>query len=108
VSLKIAFIIGSTRPNRFADKVVSWFLEEAGSRTDMVVEMVDLRDQDLPFMNESRSPGLTGGKGLVRTSSADSTPTLRRPLSTITAPPLSSRTRWIPRSWHGLESRLAL
>ncbi len=52
---KIALIIGSTRPTRFADKPAQWMLKQAQARTDMDVELVDLRDYDLPFFNEMAS-----------------------------------------------------
>ena len=52
---KIALIIGSTRPTRFADKPAQWMLKQAMARTDMDVELVDLRDHDLPFFDEMAS-----------------------------------------------------
>ena len=52
---KIALIIGSTRPTRFADKPAQWMLKQAQARDDMSVELVDLRDYDLPFFNEMAS-----------------------------------------------------
>jgi NAD(P)H-dependent FMN reductase len=59
--LRVALIIGSTRPNRFADRVASWFLEEALTRDDMSFETVDLRDQNLPLLEEPASPGRASG-----------------------------------------------
>lgn len=53
--IKIAVIIGSTRDSRFADKPSQWILEQAKARGDMEVEMVDIRDFDLPFFNEKAS-----------------------------------------------------
>jgi NAD(P)H-dependent FMN reductase len=52
---KIALIIGSTRPTRFADKPAQWMLKQAQARDDMSVELVDLRDYNLPFFNEMAS-----------------------------------------------------
>ena len=52
---KIAIIIGSTRATRFADKPAQWMLKQAQTRTDMSVELVDLRDYDLPMFNEMAS-----------------------------------------------------
>lgn len=49
---KIALIIGSTRAARFADIPAQWMLAQAKARTDMAVELVDLRDYDLPLFNE--------------------------------------------------------
>ena len=52
---KIALIIGSTRATRFADKPAQWMLAQAQARIDMTVELVDLRDYDLPLFNEMAS-----------------------------------------------------
>jgi NAD(P)H-dependent FMN reductase len=52
---KIALIIGSTRATRFADIPAQWMLAQAQARTDMTVELVDLRDYDLPLFNEMAS-----------------------------------------------------
>jgi NAD(P)H-dependent FMN reductase len=52
---RIALIIGSTRPTRFADKPAQWMLKQAQARTDMEVDLVDLRDYPLPFFAEVAS-----------------------------------------------------
>ena len=52
---KIALIIGSTRKARFADKPAAWMLKQAQARADMEVELVDLRDFDLPLFDEAAS-----------------------------------------------------
>ncbi|CDZ45246.1 NADPH-dependent FMN reductase [Neorhizobium galegae] len=52
---KIAVIIGSTRPTRFADKPAQWMLKQAQARDDIEVELVDLRDHPLPFFDEMAS-----------------------------------------------------
>ena len=52
---RIALIIGSTRDARFAEKPAQWMLEQAQARTDMDVELVDLKDFDLPLFNEAAS-----------------------------------------------------
>jgi NAD(P)H-dependent FMN reductase len=52
---KIAVIIGSTRPTRFADVPAQWILEQAQIRGDLDVEVVDLRDHPLPFFDEMAS-----------------------------------------------------
>jgi NAD(P)H-dependent FMN reductase len=55
VKPKIAVIIGSTRPTRFADKPAQWILKQAQARGDMEVELIDLRDHPLPFFDEMAS-----------------------------------------------------
>jgi NAD(P)H-dependent FMN reductase len=52
---KIAIIIGSTRKTRFADKPAQWMLKQMQARDDMDVELVDLRDFDLPLFDEPAS-----------------------------------------------------
>lgn len=52
---KIAVIIGSTRPTRFADVPAEWILKQAEAREDIDVELVDLRDHPLPFFYEVAS-----------------------------------------------------
>ncbi|WP_210527384.1 NADPH-dependent FMN reductase [Rubellimicrobium arenae] len=52
---KIALIIGSTRQARWADKPAQWALKKMQERGDIDVELVDLRDFDLPFFNEVAS-----------------------------------------------------
>ena len=59
--LKVGLIVGSTRPNRFADTPVKWLVEGAAARTDLRLEVLDLRDHRLPFFNEPASPAYTGG-----------------------------------------------
>ncbi|MGO4441164.1 NADPH-dependent FMN reductase [Rhizobium sp. RAF56] len=52
---KIALIVGSTRPTRFADKPAQWMLKQAQARDDIEVELIDLRDHPLPFFDEMAS-----------------------------------------------------
>ncbi|UPG87429.1 NAD(P)H-dependent oxidoreductase [Luteibacter aegosomatis] len=52
---RIAVIIGSTRASRFADVPAQWMLRQAQARQDMDVELVDLREFDLPFFDEIAS-----------------------------------------------------
>lgn len=52
---KIALIIGSTRPTRFADIPAQWMLAQAQARTDMTAELLDLRDFNLPLFAEMAS-----------------------------------------------------
>jgi NAD(P)H-dependent FMN reductase len=52
---RIALIIGSTRKTRFADKPAAWMLAQMQARGDLEVELVDLRDFDLPLFDEMAS-----------------------------------------------------
>lgn len=52
----IGIVIGSTREGRFADKPAQWFHSIASQRTDVTVELVDLRDYPMPFFDEPLSP----------------------------------------------------
>ena len=52
---KIAIIVGSTRASRFADKPVTWLVENAQKCDDMTFEVLDLRDYDLPLFDEVAS-----------------------------------------------------
>ncbi len=52
---RIAVIIGTTRDTRFADKPAAWILDLAKKRADWDVELVDIRDFDLPLFNERSS-----------------------------------------------------
>ena len=54
--LKIAIIVGSTRPGRKADVVAKWAYEIAGQRSDAEFEIVDIKDFNLPLLDEPNSP----------------------------------------------------
>ena len=59
--LKLALIVGSTRPNRFADRPKDWIVEGAKARTDLALEVLDLRDFKLPFFEEPTPPAFAKG-----------------------------------------------
>ena len=59
--LNVALIVGSTRPNRFADVPAKWIATGAESHTDFQLDILDLREADLPFFNEPASPLYTDG-----------------------------------------------
>jgi NAD(P)H-dependent FMN reductase len=59
--LKVGLIVGSTRPNRFADIPAKWLVEGAAARADLRLTVLDLRDYRLPLFNEPAPPAYTGG-----------------------------------------------
>jgi NAD(P)H-dependent FMN reductase len=54
--LRVAIIIGSTRPGRKGETVARWVHEIASSRGDAEFELVDIKDYDLPLLDEPVSP----------------------------------------------------
>lgn len=50
--IRIAIIIGSTRPGRNGEVVARWVYEIASKRTDAEIELVDLKDFNLPHLDE--------------------------------------------------------
>jgi len=60
---KLAIVIGSVRPNRFADHPTQWIADIARQRGDFDVEVVDLKDHPLPFFAEEISPMYAPSKG---------------------------------------------
>jgi len=56
--LKIAIILGSTRPNRIGEGVARWVYDIAARRTDAHYDLIDLKDQNLPLLDEAAPPSL--------------------------------------------------
>jgi len=54
--IRIAIIIGSTRPGRNGEAVGKWVFELASKRTDAEYELVDLMDVNLPLLDEPVPP----------------------------------------------------
>jgi NAD(P)H-dependent FMN reductase len=52
---KIAIIISTTRAARFGEKPAKWIHSIASARTDMSVELIDLREYPMPFFDEVAS-----------------------------------------------------
>lgn len=52
--LKIGIIMGSTRPGRNGEAVARWVYDQARQRRDIEVELVDLKDFNLPLLDEPR------------------------------------------------------
>ena len=60
--LRIALIVGSTRPNRFADIPAQWTPEGAASPKALVLDVLDLRDAALPFNDTAAAEIYTEGR----------------------------------------------
>jgi len=54
--LSIKIIAGSTREGRFSDKAAAWIAEELNKQDGVMVEVLDLRDYEMPFFNEPMGP----------------------------------------------------
>ena len=54
--MKVQIIIGSTRPNRVTDRVAKWIATEAKNLPETEVEILDLADYPMPFLDEPISP----------------------------------------------------
>jgi NAD(P)H-dependent FMN reductase len=56
--LKIGIILGSTRPGRNGEAVARWVHQMASRRNDAAFELVDVRDFNLPLLNEPIPPSM--------------------------------------------------
>ncbi len=50
-TLKVAIILGSTRPGRNGEAVSHWIYEIAKKRRDADFELVDIKDFNLPLLD---------------------------------------------------------
>lgn len=57
--LRIGIIMGSTRPNRVCEGVANWVTEQCKNRTDAQFELVDIKDYNLPLLDEPISPAMS-------------------------------------------------
>jgi NAD(P)H-dependent FMN reductase len=55
---RLLVIVASVRPTRVGGAVGDWVLEHARARAGLAVEVADLRELDLPLMNEPNHPRL--------------------------------------------------
>src|SRR5713226_4205161 len=58
IMLRIAIIIGSTRPGRNGEAVARWVYEIAQKRSDAEFELVDIKDFNLPLLDEPVPPSM--------------------------------------------------
>ena len=56
--IKVAIVIGSTRPGRKAETVARWVHAIATKRSDAEFELVDIKDFNLPLLDEPMPPAM--------------------------------------------------
>lgn len=56
--IRIAIILGSTRPGRVGEAVARWVYDLAKKRTDAEIELIDLKTFDLPLLDEGAPPSM--------------------------------------------------
>ncbi len=56
--IKTAIVIGSTRPGRKAEAVAHWVYDIAKNRSDAEFEIVDIKDFNLPLLDEAMPPSM--------------------------------------------------
>ena len=56
--IKVGIIIGSTRPGRKAEDVARWLHAIASARSDASFELVDIKDYNLPLLDEPVPPSM--------------------------------------------------
>ncbi len=56
--IKVAVIVGSTRPGRKALEVARWVMDIAALRADAIFELVDIQDFNLPLLDEPVPPSM--------------------------------------------------
>ncbi len=56
--IKVAIVIGSTRPGRNGESVAHWVYEIAAKRSDAEFELVDIKDYNLPLLDEPVPPSM--------------------------------------------------
>ena len=54
--LTLQVVITSTRPNRAGLPIGQWFFERAKAHGKFAVELVDLKEVNLPFQDEEKHP----------------------------------------------------
>ncbi|MER5941610.1 NAD(P)H-dependent oxidoreductase [Streptomyces sp. NPDC001928] len=80
-TLKIAMILGFTRPGRNGKAVADWVVDRAGTRTGAEYELVDLADRPLPFTDEPVPPSMGQYQGEQSRTASGLRPRMRPPRS---------------------------
>jgi NAD(P)H-dependent FMN reductase len=55
---KLSVVVASTRPNRVGPKIGEWFLERAKAHGGFDAQLVDLKEVNLPLIDEPKHPRL--------------------------------------------------
>jgi NAD(P)H-dependent FMN reductase len=63
--VNVAIILGSTRPGRIGEAVARWVYEIAARRSDAGFELVDVKDYNLPLLDEPVPPSLGGTRSRI-------------------------------------------
>lgn len=61
-AIKVKVIIGSTRQGRFSEKPAQWIFDEAKKLQGVEVELLDLREFQLPFVDDPMPPSMANGQ----------------------------------------------
>lgn len=59
--LNVKVVVGSTREGRFSELVLPWLHETAAAHEALSLEVLDLRDYDMPFFDKPVSPAYVQG-----------------------------------------------
>lgn len=61
MSKKVQLIIGSTRQNRLSPTIASWIETQVGRTEGLELEVIDLKEVNLPFFDEPTPPSMAPG-----------------------------------------------
>jgi NAD(P)H-dependent FMN reductase len=53
---RIQVIVGTDREGRFSEKAAAWLMDRLGARTELMAELIDLRDYPLSFYDQAVPP----------------------------------------------------
>ncbi len=56
MSVNIAVIVSTTRPTRVGRQVADWFMGKISDKPGVQFDLIDLKDENLPFLSEPKSP----------------------------------------------------
>lgn len=61
MTTKLQLIIGSTRQHRLSPVLAAWIQTQAAKQADIELEVIDLKQVNLPFFDEPTSPSMGAG-----------------------------------------------